>query len=206
MIPERLRSQQMPPDELYAILQEAFDSGSPDRASVALDAWEAVQVRTQHTLSFLRYYRSQLGQLGTAVIVCKEMLTDHARTAPERMCDYLELAKLYIRQQELDLAWAALNNVLSWSDLPNWYTVGMARDAIEYALDICIAARPGSTLRNESFSIAVRLVDDGSSTSYNILEKAVLCASALGNDELLGRFSLLAADELARIQLELNGK
>ena len=195
----------MTTEELENIFDEAVKAEETERAISALDQWESSQVRSRETLQFLRYHRQRLCQYDVAALLADEMLSGQHSSEAERMCDYLTLAKIQLQRGASAVAWGSLQNVYLWKDLPKWYSVGLARDAIERALDVSLASDSGQDLRLLAFESAVRLIDAGSSTSYVILSKAVQGAIVVGDTTLQQRFQHLANVELAECERHLNG-
>ncbi|MCI0638949.1 MAG: hypothetical protein L0Y72_22945 [Gemmataceae bacterium] len=196
-------------------VQDALDSGRIDEGRACLDAWQASQPTNLDTLSQLRYYRRLLGQHHEAIEVAKAMIRLRPHDAWERMSDQLSLGELCVAVGALDNAWGALSVVFEWPELRDWYSAGMGRSTVELALDICAAAtadRPASLARRASvelaekaFDTAVRLLDDGCSTSFVLLEKARDCSKRLERGELFERFQHAAAAEWERIQRQVKG-
>ncbi|MCI0380217.1 MAG: hypothetical protein L0215_21745 [Gemmataceae bacterium] len=186
-------------------VQDALNSRRIDEGRACLDAWQAAQPTNLDTLSQLRYYRPLLGQYHEAIDVAKAMIRLRPDGAWERMADYLRLGELSIVVGALDSAWDALSVVLEWPELRDWYSAGLARSTVELALDICAAPTADRPLAEKAFETAVRLLDDGCSTSFVLLEKARDCSKRLERGELFERFQHAAAEVQERIQRQLKG-
>ena len=89
------------------------------------------------------------------------------------------------------------------SRLKDWYTAGLARSAVELALDVAMAAGDNRRLAKTAFAMARQLLEDGCSTSLCLLEKARDGARSLGCRSLAERYARLASEERARIQRQL---
>ncbi|WP_145391368.1 hypothetical protein [Stieleria neptunia] len=188
------------------IVQEALDSRRVADGRVRLDAWQASQPVNLDTLSKLRYYRPLLGQHDEAIDAAQKMIELRPHDAWERMSDHLRLGELYVEIGELEHAWAALNVVIDWPEIKDWYSAGMARSTVELALDISAAASRENELSEMAFDAAVQLLDDGCSTSFCLLEKARDCSRRLRRGGLFERFKRAAVEEHERIQRQLEGR
>ena len=186
------------------IVQEALDTGHIEKGRSRLDAWQANQPVTLHTLNVLRYSRHELGQSQEAIVAVRAMIELRPVDACERISDHICLGKLYVGTKELSKAWDALNVVLNWPGLKAWYPFGLVRSAVELALDICAAAKSNQELSEKAFETAVALIDDGCSTSCSILKKAQDCAKRLGRNALHERFESAVHRDLRTLQRMLD--
>lgn len=182
------------------IVQDALDSRRIAEGRSRLDAWQATQPVNLDTLSTLRYYRPLLGQHQEAIDAAQKMIELRPHDAWERMSDHLRLGELYVEIGEPEKAWAVLNVVIDWPEIKDWYSAGTARSTVELALSISAAASRESELSKMAFDGAVRLLDDGCSTSFCLLEKARVCSRRLGRGELFKRFKQAADEEHERMQ------
>ena len=196
----------MTPPDAGNIVQDAFDSGRIDEGRERLDAWQASQPLSRDTFTTLRYYRAMLGQNNEAIDAAKSMIELPSTDEWERMSDHLQLGELYVGIGDLDSAWDALSVVLEWPELKDAYSVGMVRYTVELALDISATAIRGDKWCEVAFDAAVRLLDDGCSTSFAILQKARDCSERLGRGELFERFKRAAAKEFKEIERQLKGR
>ena len=163
--------------ELHDVLKAAYDSGDFTIAKAALDEWEGANERSRTNLSFLRFHREQLDQTESAVCIAIEML-QHQTDAATQMSDQLSLGRLYLQQGQDGDAWDCVSIVLDWQELPDYFSVGMARDAVELCMEIAIATADGS-LASTSFDAGMSLLEAGSSVSPRGLSKASEAAQNL---------------------------
>lgn len=188
------------------IVEEALNSRRVADGRSRLDAWQASHPVNLDTLSKLRYYRPLLGQHHEAIDAAQRMIELRPHDAWERISDHLRLGELYVEIGELEKGWVALNVVLDWPEIRDWYSAGMARSTVELALGISAAASRENELSEMAFDAAVQLLDDGCSTSLCLLEKARDCSRRLGRGELFERFKHAAAAEHERIRRQLEGR
>ncbi|MEZ6090268.1 MAG: hypothetical protein R3C05_20020 [Pirellulaceae bacterium] len=188
------------------IVQDALDSRRVAEGRLRLDAWQALQPVNIDTLSKLRYYRPLLGQYHEAIDAAQSMIALRAQDAPEVMSDHLRLGELYLKIGQHDKAWAALNVVIAWPEIKDWYSLGLARSMVELALDIAFVAGRETGLSEMALDAAVRLLDDGVSTSLSLLTKARDSSRRLGRVELFERFQHAVAEEQQRIDRQLEGR
>jgi tetratricopeptide (TPR) repeat protein len=187
-------------------IQNALASGQIGEGRKCLDQWQSLQPVTLDTLNFLRYYRAVLGQFAEAIDAVRAMIPLRQEDAAGRMCDHLRLSELHLATGDVDKSWAALTVVLEWPELPKYFSVGLARTAVELAFDISAAAGDDGSLSDRAFRSGVQMLDRGCSRSLVLLEKGRECSRRLRRKELLEWFDRAIIEERKRIQFQPDGQ
>jgi len=172
-----------------------------------LDRWQAQQPGTERTLHTLMYTRGMLGQPAQALVCANRLLEMAGTDVWKQASAQFEAGRRAVEAAEFEQAWKMLEQTVKGFQMhPERHFLGQHIATLELALNIGQAAPPEHPLRHKALQQTHALIEQGFSTSYNILKGMSDLAGALEETVLARRYQDLAAAERRRIDRRLAGE
>lgn len=182
-------------------VQQAWELDQIEEARRLLDRWQAEQSDIDQNLHTLMYTRAMLGQPVQALACARRLLEMSAGDFWQHASAQFDVGRYAVAAGAYEQAWEMLAQILeSLRISPERRFLGQEIATLELALSIGQAAPTEHPLRRPALQQAHEMIEQGFSSSYNILKGMCELAQALEDTALEKRYRKLAEKEHRRIQ------
>ncbi len=193
-------------EDPLTLAHRAWELGQLEEGRRWLDHWQAQQTDTEQTLNTLMYTRGMLGQPAQALLCANQLLEMAGTDLWKQVSAQFNVGRLAVEASDYEQAWKMLEQIVQGFRMhPERHFLGQHIATLELALSIGQATSTEYPLRHKALQETHSLIEQGFSTSYNILKGVSELAQALGETVLEKRYRDLAEEEHWRIQRQLSG-
>jgi len=193
-------------EETLTLVDRAWELDQIEAGRRLLDSWEACQQVTDQMLSTLMHARDRLGQPEQALACAYRLLEMAGTDARKRDSAEFNVGRFAVKAGAYEQAWQMLAQILeSFYQHPERDYLGQHLAILNLTIGIGQIAPPTHPLRHEALQKAHALIEQGFSTSYNVLKEMSELARTSGDTALERRYQALAATERRRIDRQIAG-
>lgn len=189
------------------LVDRAWELDQIEEGRRLLDRWEAGASITAQTLNTLMYMRDMLGQPEQSLVCANRLLELAGDDASQRDSAEFNVGHFAVKAGAYEQAWQILAQILeSFQKNPERNFLGQHLAILDLALGVGRIAPEEHPLRREALQKAHALIEQGFSTSFNVLTEISELARTVGDTDLERRYAELAAVERRRIDRQLAGE
>lgn len=184
--------------------QRAWELDQIAEGRLRLDRWQARQPVSAQMLFTLMHTRDRLNQPEEALACACQLLEMAGTDIWKQASAQFNVGRYTVQAAEYEQAWKMLEEIIqSLEEHPERRFLGQHIATLELALSLGEAVPAEHPLRHDALWQAHALIEQGFSTSYNILKQASELAQTLGEAALEQHYRDLAEQEHLRIQRQL---